>query len=114
MDDAELDEWFNEEREKLETVLFEALLNNKNAEQARLVFDKKYRKLIAQLQKKQDQNYDHARRMVKIQKPIDKIKAIFENTTTTISIWWTKVREAVRRWFFERKIKRILRDKSDR
>ncbi len=117
MDDMELDDWFNEEREKLETVLLEALQNNKqsdNADNARKIFDKKYKKLIVSFQKQQEQSYTKKRRLEQMQKPIDKMRAKYENISSAVSAWWTKRKEAVRRWFFERKIKRILRDKSDR
>ncbi len=113
MDELELDEWFNETRDELEAKFFSELQNNKDPEKARLRFDKQYSALIKQFQKKQESMYENKKRMKKIQAPWIKFKDNINELIDTISSWFTKLKDSIRKWFFERKIKRILRDKSD-
>jgi hypothetical protein len=113
MDDAELDDWFTEEREKLEERFLYAVQENKGPERAKVAFERKYRSLIAKYQREQQAIYDHKRRSEAIQAPITKWKARIAEKQDDLGLWWAARKTAVRKWFFDRKVRRILKDKRD-
>ena len=113
MDELELDEWFNERRDELESEFINSLQKSKDHEKARVQFDKKYSNLIKEFQEKQKSMYDNKKRIHDIQAPWIKFKLWFVNLFEKIGLLYDKIKESIRKWFFERKIKKILRDKSD-
>jgi bisphosphoglycerate-dependent phosphoglycerate mutase len=112
MEESELDEWFNEQREKLEEKVY-ADINGKNPQRAKEEFDKRYRALIAEFQKKQAQIYESKERSARMQKPIAAVKLNLGLAWQACTGPFRRMKPAIKKWFFERKIRKILRDKSD-
>jgi hypothetical protein len=113
VEDGELDEWFVEERNKLEEEYYNAAKARKDSEKIRARFDKKYKALIAKLQHEQNKNYDHARRNAALLGPFRRVRAWMKLTIKQLEERWKNRGHPVRRWLFERKIKRIIKDKSN-
>lgn len=111
MDEQELDDWFGEEREKLETTYYESAQAGKDLEKLRVTFDTNLRKLLAQYQTKQSQLYDQERRRAALAKPIARYHAFVDERKQRIDEWWTGLVTGVRAWFFHQKIKRILKSR---
>jgi hypothetical protein len=109
MEDSEVDDWFNEQKEKLE----EKFYASKDQVKAKEEFDVAYRKLILGLQQKQEAIYEHKMRMAAMQAPIGRIRDKTKLFFASIGVWFTLKKQAVKKWFFDQKIKRILKDKSD-
>ncbi len=109
MDEMELDDWFGEEREKLETTYMAGAEKRAEPEKLRAAFDKAFKELVAHYQKKQEQIYAAQRRQAAIQKPIARFK---ENRDLAIRVMkdeWTLLVARIKTWFFHQKIKRILK-----
>jgi hypothetical protein len=117
MEESDIDEWFSEEKERLEERFYAALNASKSTEKAKdnakKRFDKDYRALIATLQKKQLDLYERKRRVAAIHAPIDKAMARMRLASMRVTQWSAAKKEAVKKWFFDKKVRRILRDKSD-
>ena len=112
MEDSELDDWFTEEREKLEEKVYLGL-QGKNPIKAKEDFDKQYRALILEFQKKEQQIFDSRERNAKIQAPIRHAKERMSLFFKKIQSWLAAQKLAIKKWFFDRKIRKIVRDKSD-
>jgi hypothetical protein len=113
MEEGELEEWFNSQKERLEAEVYAALQANKETEKAKLLFDKKYRALILELQKRENTIYEQKVRAEKRRVPIQKMQTRWQEFVTPIKAKPRELRMAMKKWLFERKIKKILRDKSD-
>jgi len=113
MDEAELEDWFVEERGKLEEKFLAALQVHKKPDAAKIEFDKRYRALIAKYQHEQQAIYERKRTVESIRTPIAKMRARITDMHERITAWFARRKTAIRTWFFERKIQRILRDKRD-
>jgi hypothetical protein len=113
MEEAELEEWFNTQKEKLESEVYAALQANKETEKAKVLFDKKYRALIAELQRRENAIYQKGLRSERIRAPIQKFQARWESITQPIKAWPKAQKMRFKKWRFERKIRKILQDKSD-
>jgi len=111
MDDQELDDWFGEEREKLETTYMTGAEKRVEPEKLRAAFDKGFKDLVAQYQKKQAQIYATQRRQAAIQKPIHRFKENRDLAIRAIKDEWTLFIAHIKAWFFHQKIKRILRQR---
>lgn len=111
MEESELDEWFNEEKEKLEERFY--LEAEKDVYKAKDHFDKDYQTLIKLFQQKHDKLYDQQVRAAKMRKPIERFQAKIELKKMLTKQWINEKKLAVKKWIFDQKIKRILKDKSD-
>jgi hypothetical protein len=113
MEESELEEWFSESREKLEERYFAAVTAGKDTEKAKLEFDKGYRSLIAGFQERQAQLYEHKLRAAALKAPFARVRDRVRLFFKRIGDRWRNRGHPIRKWLFERKIRRILRDKSD-
>lgn len=111
MEESELDEWFNEQKELLEERFYQRAA--KDSLKAKEEFDVAYKKLIVNFQQSQQDIYAKQKRNAALQKPIARARERINLFFTSISMWFSVKRESVKRWFFEQKIKRILKDKRD-
>lgn len=109
MDDAELDDWFGQEKDRLEDRFYA----EKDTTKAKEQFDRDYRKLLAAYQRKQEDIYAHQRRHAALQKPIRRWKEAWHLRVAMARGWFEERKLAVRKWLFDRKIKRILQDRSN-
>jgi hypothetical protein len=109
MEESELDDWFNEQKEQLE----EKFYASKDPVKAKQEFDSAYKKLILNFQKKQEAIYDHKRRIAALQAPIARQREHMRLFFSRIGDWFSARRQAMKKWMFDQKIKRILKDKSD-
>ena len=117
MDEAEIDERFSAQKENLEE-RFYAVLNDQKASEAKRQkakerFEKDYRALIEDLQKQQYALYLRQKRAVAMRAPFLRITEHMSLWRASCKQWFTSRKQAVKKWFFDRKVRRILRDKSD-
>jgi hypothetical protein len=111
MEEQELDEWFNEQKERLEERFYAEA--EKDVAKAKARFDKDYQLLIRQFQQKQGALYDQKARAARLHKPVDRMRERWRLTISEVRQWIAAKRLAVKKWRFDRKIRRILKDKSD-
>jgi hypothetical protein len=112
-EEAELEEWFTERREQLEESLLTSLQEGHDSERAKARFDRAYRAAIAGYQRQQQRIYERRRREAAARHPIARIRERVALLQERMAAAWERRKSAVRQWFFERKIRRILRDKND-
>jgi hypothetical protein len=110
-DETEIDDWFDEEKERLEERFHTEFM--RNPERAKSRFDREYRALIIALQKKHIALYEHQLRMAKLKKPFTRMKMEVHARLDLVPPWWDARVLAVKKWWFDRKFKRILRDKHN-
>jgi hypothetical protein len=109
VEESELDEWFGEQKERLE----EEFYASKDQVKAKERFDHKYRKLITDYQHKQLSIYEGKMRAARLKAPFVKLAERKKMILGRIGLWFTMRKQAVKKWFFDQKVKRILKDKSD-
>ena len=112
MEESELDEWFNEQKELLEERVA-AGLQGKDPVRAKHEFDAKYKALIVEFQKRQEQIYESKERSIRLQKPVARAKERFATLIKRIADDYKNRKLIIKKWFFDRKIRRIVRDKRD-
>lgn len=113
MEETELDEWFTAARERLEENYFVAISAGKDSEKAKAVFDKNYKTLITGLQTRQEHIYESRRRSAALKAPFARFSANIKLQLKRLSDRWDNRSHPFRKWRFERKVRRILKDKSD-
>ena len=116
MDETEIDEWFALERERLEEDFTEALLStndDRRIERAKKRFDRDYGKLITTYQDKQRALLLQTQRIIALRVPLARVRAWWHMKKQESKTWFTRQSAVLRKWRFERKIRRILKDKSD-
>lgn len=111
MEEPEIDEWFSEEKERLEERFYAEA--QKDVAKAKERFDHDYRKLILNFQAKQEQSYDAAKRKAALQKPLARFKERRRLAAEAVRQWWQQRTLALKKWWFDRKVRRIIKDKSD-
>jgi hypothetical protein len=111
MEESEIDEWFTAQKEKLEERFFATF--QKNAEQAKLEFDVAYKKLILEFQKRHNDLYSKQLRDAKMRAPIERLKEGVRLRKEAVRTWYKEKVMAFKKWRFDKKIKKILQDKSD-
>jgi hypothetical protein len=117
MEESEIDDWFNEQKEKLEEKVY-LIMNAQPRNEAKMAkakeqFDKEYRALILQLQQKHEKLYDQKLRSAKLKAPFVRLSERWSLFLVQVKRWFTEKHLAIKKWLFDRKIKRILRDKSN-
>lgn len=110
MDELELEDWYAQEREKLEEVVMKALQDNKHPDAAEVTFNKKYRALIKTYQEKQQTLFNKEQRSKKIAKPIARIREQITLIQQTPGFWFQRKKKEYQKWRFDRKVKRILKE----
>ena len=113
VEETELDEGFAEARERLERGYFAAVTQGKDPDKVKLVFDREYKSLIVELQKRQAQLYESRRRNAALKAPFARYASGLKLVFKRLSDKWDNRGHPIKKWRFERKIKRILKDKSD-
>ena len=116
MEETELEEWFVREKEKLEerfSTVLRTEKDDKKINRAKEHFDSKYRALIHKYQNKQNSMYTQQRRAAAMQAPIARIREHTQTFFKRIKDWKEQKKQAVKKWRFDRKVRRILKDKSD-
>jgi ppGpp synthetase/RelA/SpoT-type nucleotidyltranferase len=111
MEESELDEWFTQERERLEERFYAQALKDSVAAKER--FDRDYKALITTFQHKQAQIYDAQMRSEHIHAPIARVRERVRRFLHPIKKIPRRIKRRITTWFFERKMRRILKDKSD-
>jgi hypothetical protein len=109
MEESELDDWFNEQKEMLEERFYAEA--QKDVAAAKAHFDKDYKKLIREFQEKQVKIYEHKERAARLQKPIARSRELMRLRTQAVKQWWRQMRLDVKKWRFDRKIRRILKQR---
>ena len=107
MDEAELEDWYAQAREKLEEQAMAAL--QKGDARAQQRFDAEYRKLILDYQRRQQAIYAGEKRSERIQKPIARMRNAIADWSRRPGIWASAQRKRFQKWWFDRKVRRLLR-----
>jgi len=113
MEEQELDEWFTEQREKLEARFYAVLNENKESTKEKERFEKDYQELILEFQKRQMALYAQQKRLAALQAPMARWSSQHALLQTQLENWWAGRKAAYKKWRFDRKIRRILKDKRD-
>lgn len=109
MEEQDLDEWFTDAREALESAYYKGAEERKDPEHLRQAFEIGLRKLLADYQDRQVRSYAQARRRAALQKPLARYRAWRDERHAAVREWWFRIQTAARTWWFHRKIKRLLR-----
>jgi len=108
MDESELDEWFNEQRDQLEKKFYKLALEKQDWAPLQKEFDENYKRLIKVYQERQQKIYEQQRRTEKHRVPLRKYRAWKAERVSKFERWKKKTKAAWKKWLFDRKIKKIL------
>jgi CRISPR/Cas system CMR subunit Cmr6 (Cas7 group RAMP superfamily) len=111
MEESEVDDWFNEQKEMLEERF--AAESQKDLYKAKDRFDKDYKRLLLEFQKRHGKVYDQKLRQARMQKPIARFRERKRLLVESTDLWFTERKLAIKKWFFDQRVKRILKDKRD-
>ncbi len=109
LDDAEIDEWFQQEKEKLAQRLFDDLRRGVPEEKARARFDEDFTKLFRTYEEKYDAASAAKARQEKLQRPFKRFRAWREAKRARLKRWWKVRKERYKKWRFELEYKRLFR-----
>ena len=109
VDEQEVEEWYDEERERLETAYYDGALASLDADQLKAAFDHGLRQLLTDYQRRQEKLASEQRRRAALQKPIARARAWMEERRRGWNAWWARRATIARTWLFHQRIKRILR-----
>ncbi len=110
MDLQELEDWFSQEKERLEKQAFKSFMNSSDWTKPKKHFDKEYKKLIREYQKQQAVIYRNEKINTAVHKPIKKYHDWKTNQIIKIKQWKERKILAIKKWAFDRKIKKILEE----
>jgi|GEM_PF-1745124 len=116
VEESIIEDWFTQEKEKLEEEYLNVLHSvhdDDTLKKAHRRFEKRYCKLIAEYQHRLQKFDNQVRRKNAIATPIARWRAKWNAARTQTSDWIARKREEFRKWRFDKKVRKILKDKRD-
>jgi hypothetical protein len=113
MDEAQLDEQFEQERERLENAYLTVLQSkhdDKQVDAAKESFERKYRALIVSYQQRQLRLAAHKRRNAVLKAPFQRLWSRAVSAGGALKQWLSAWRQVRRKRRFDRKIRRMLQE----
>ncbi|MBR9692474.1 hypothetical protein GOV07_00935 [Candidatus Woesearchaeota archaeon] len=112
IDDADIDEWFQMEKERLSDRLTAELDKGADFAKVRAKFDKDYQKLFVEYEKKFIIAEKTIARRERVQRPVKRFRAWREGKKKACALWWKLKKEHFKKWRFEREYRRLFHIKK--
>lgn len=114
VDDADIDEWFNLEKEQLAERMQQALIKGASFEMVRAQFDKGLQALLEEYNKKYVDAASYKERHKRMKVPFKRFRAWRAGKRQQLALWWKMKKERFKQWRFERRYRKLFPEKKAR
>jgi hypothetical protein len=109
IDESEIEDWFEEEKSKLNKTLYDASYAKKDVEKAKKKYDEQFAKLLKRYNKEHKNLTKRIERKRKFQKPFKDVKAWWKHYKKKTSKKWKARHEKFKKWRFDREYDRLMK-----